>query len=476
MKPRIVIIGGGPGGYAAAMRGARLGADVTLIERDTVGGVCLNRGCIPTKTMIHAVQVLKQARKAPELGVAIDGPVRIDLQRLMARKEAVVQGQVSGMLGFLQQNGVRFLTGHASLEEERIVVQQADGQITTVDWDKLILATGAEPRDLPALPFDGKRVLSTSDALEIDETPESLLIVGGGVIGCEFAFLFQGMGSRVVVVEALPRALPLPWVDEECAKVISLEMKKLKIALHANRTVEGFEKRGEKLRVTIGSPIQTAGVREKDKGPLVEEVAKVLVCVGRKPACGGMGLDERGIQRDGEGWIVVNDRMETSAPGIYAIGDVLGPSRIMLAHVASAEGVVAVENALGSDRVMDYGAVPSAVFTMPELSGVGLTEAQAKQRADCEVQCHRALFRNVGKSHILDDITGMAKIVSDAKTGKILGVHMVGPHAAELIAEGALAVKLGCTVKDLAQLAHAHPTLAEVVTEVLASGAIHDRW
>lgn len=469
MKPRIAIIGGGPGGYAAAMRGARLGAEVTLIEQDTVGGVCLNRGCIPTKTMIHAVQVLKQARRAPELGVEIGGPVRIDLQRLMARKGAVVQAQVAGMLGFLQQSGVRFLTGHASLEGDRVVVKQGDGQVAAVDYDKLILATGAEPRGLPALPFDGKRVLSTNEALEIEEIPESILIVGGGVIGCEFAVLFQGMGSRVVVVEALPRVLPLPWVDEECAKVLALEMKKLKIAFHANRMVEGAEERGGMLRVTIGSPIQMAGVREKDKGPIVEEVDKVLVCVGRKPTCGDMGLDEQGIRRAGDGWIEVNDRMETSVSGVYAIGDVLGPSRMMLAHVASAEGDVAVENALGGDRAMDYGAVPSAVFTMPELSGVGLTEAQAKERAGGEIHCHKALFRNVGKSHILDDIAGMAKIVSDAKTGKILGVHLVGPHAADLIAEGALAVKLGCAVKDLAQSVHAHPTLAEVVSEALSS-------
>ncbi|MHC1743645.1 MAG: dihydrolipoyl dehydrogenase [Syntrophobacteraceae bacterium] len=469
MKPRIVIVGGGPGGYAAAMRGARLGADVTLIERDTVGGVCLNRGCIPTKTMIHATRLLKQARRAHEFGLEVGGPVRIDLQRLMARKEKIVQAQVSGMLGFLQQRGVRFVTGRASLEGNRLVVRQGGGQVTPVDWDRLILATGAESRELPALPFDGRRVLSTDEALQITELPESILIVGGGVIGCEFAFLFNGMGTRVVVVEALPRVLSVPWVDEECAKVLHQEMKKLKIALHTNRTVETVEDREGKLRVTLGSPIVSAGVREKDRGPVVEEVDKVLVCVGRKPTCGDMGLDEGGIRRDGDGWIQVNDRMETTAPGVYAVGDVLGPSRMMLAHAASAEGVVAVENALGIDGVMDYGAVPSVVFTVPELSSVGLTEGQAKERADCEVQCHKALFRNVGKSHILDEIAGMAKIVSDGTTGKILGVHLVGAHAAELIAEGALAVRVGCTVKDLAQSVHAHPTLSEVISEALDS-------
>ncbi len=288
------------------------------------------------------------------------------------------------------------------------------------------------------------------------------MVLGGGVIGCEFAFLLSALGSRVTVVEALDRLLPLPSVDEACSRVIEREMKKRKIKFLLRRTAERVERSGGKLRVTLGpSPLMPD---PKAGEPLEVEVDKLLVSIGRQPNTGGMGLDKLGVNLDARGWIEVDERMETNVHDVYAIGDVLGPSKIMLAHVASVEGRVAAENAVGSGAVMDYRVVPGAIFTMPEVANVGLSEAQAGERGFI-VRADTVLFRTMGKPQVMGEIAGEAKIVSDAETGRILGVHLVGPHATDLIAEGALAVKLGATVKDLAETIHAHPTLPEVMQE-----------
>jgi len=290
------------------------------------------------------------------------------------------------------------------------------------------------------------------------------MILGGGVIGCEFAFLLSALGSRVSVVEALDRMLPLPSVDEDCSKVIQREMKKRKIQFMVKRTAQSVERSGGKLRVTIGPSPFIPDLGEREKQPLVVEVDKVLVCIGRRPCTQNMGLESIGVTLDPRGWIVADERMQTGVPGVYAVGDVLGPSKVMLAHVASMEGAVAAENAAGSGRSMDYGIVPGAIFTMPEVANVGLTEAQAREQG-FPVRSDTVLFRTMGKAQVTGEIAGEAKIVSDARTGRILGVHMVGARAADLIAEGTLALKMQCTVKDLAETIHAHPTLAEVMQE-----------
>jgi dihydrolipoamide dehydrogenase len=290
------------------------------------------------------------------------------------------------------------------------------------------------------------------------------MILGGGVIGCEFAFLLSALGSRVIVVEALDRVLPLPSVDEDCSKVIQREMKKRKIQFMVKRTAQSVERSGGKLRVTIGASPFITEPGERGKQPLVVEVDKVLACIGRRPCTQNMGLENIGVTLDPRGWIVADERMQTGVPGVYAVGDVLGPSKVMLAHVANMEGAVAAENAAGGDRSMDYGVVPGAIFTMPEVADVGLTEAQARERG-FPVRSDTVLFRTMGKAQVTGEIAGEAKIVSDAATGRILGVHMVGAHATDLIAEGTLALKMQCTVKDLAETIHAHPTFAEVMLE-----------
>ena len=291
------------------------------------------------------------------------------------------------------------------------------------------------------------------------------MIVGGGVIGSEFAFIFASFGSKVTVVEAMSRILPLPSVDKDCSKVIQREMKKRKIEFKINSTVKKVEEDGEKVRVTIGpSPF---GRQQKKSGskPFTIETNRLLVCIGRKPNTSNIGLKQLGVKMDEKGWIVANERMETGVSDVYAIGDVLGPSRAMLAHVASTEGLTAAENAMGGSRVMNYRVVPGAIFTMPEVANVGLTEAQAKEQG-YNARSDSVLFRNIGKPHVIGEIAGQIKMVSDAKNGRILGIHIVGPHATDLIAEGTLAVKLGATVQELSETIHAHPTLSEVMLEV----------
>lgn len=465
MATRLTIIGAGPGGYVAAIRAAQQGAEVTLIEQDEVGGTCLNWGCIPSKVMKTTAEMLEQFQRASEFGLVVNGPVVPDMGRLMARKQKVVHDQVTGILNLLEHHKVRCLRGSGRIvSPDRIQVKRDGNEPEEVQWDRLILALGSGPLAIPGLPFDGKRIISSNEALNLTEIPESLLIVGGGVIGCEFAFILSSLGSQVTVVEAMDRLLPLPSVDEDCSKILQREMKKRKIRFMVNRTVEGVDENEGKLRVMTRPSSFAKELKEKDSRPRAVDVDKVLVSIGRSPNTIDAGLEQIGVKTDQRGWIIANDRMETSVANVYAIGDVLGPAKIMLAHVASAEGFVAAGNAVGGNRTMDYAAVPGGIFTMPEVADVGLTEIQAGERG-YKVRSDTVLFRTLGKAQVIGEISGQAKIISDAETGKIVGVHIIGPHATDLIAEGTLAVQTGCRVNDLARTIHAHPTLSEVMGE-----------
>lgn len=466
MKTKITILGAGPGGYIAAIRAAQLGAEVTVIEKENVGGTCLNWGCIPSKIMITTAEMLERFHRAKEFGIALEGTFKADMQQLMARKNAVIQTQSKGILGLFDHHKIQYVKGTAVIDgPNRVRVSQPSGEQITVTWDKLILATGTRPLEIPSLPFDGEIILSSNHALSLDRVPESVIIVGGGVIGCEFAFILSSLGARVTVVEALDRLLPLPSVDEDCSKVLQREMKKRKINFIVNRTVDAFEAVEGKLKVTIGPSPFLKAPSEKDKQPVTAQVEKMLVCIGREPNTADIGLETIGLAPDKRGFIPVNDRMETAVPGVYAIGDLLGPAKIMLAHVASTEGQVAAENAMGGNREMDYRVVPGAIFTNPEVANVGLSETQARAEG-YDVRADSVLFRTLGKAQVIGEIAGQAKIVADKKSGKILGVHIVGPHATDLIAEAALAMQMGGRVKDVAATIHAHPTLPEVMLEV----------
>ncbi len=473
MSTRIAILGAGPGGYVAAVRAAQLGAEVTVIEEDNVGGTCLNWGCIPSKIMIRTAGMLHDFQRAQEYGIAVEGAVGVDMQRLMARKQALLQNQRKGILKLLEHHKIRCIKGSGFVEGHGMVsVRPPDGPKIEVPWDKLILATGTRPFDIPAFPFDSQRILSSNHALGLQAVPGSILIVGGGVIGCEFAFMLSCLGARVTVVEAMPRVLPLPSVDEACSTLLLREMKKRKIKVILNRTVEACQEEEGRLRVVIGPSPLLKNPSEKDRAPLSETVDQMLVCIGRAPNSNGIGLENLGVALDARGWVGADDRLQTNVNDVYAIGDLLGPEKVMLAHVASSEGQVAAQNAMGGDGRMDYALVPGAIFTLPEVANVGLTESQARA-AGHNTRVDSVLFRTLGKAQVTGDIAGEARIVSDAGSGKILGVHIVGPHATDLIAEGALALKMGGTVQDLASTIHAHPTLAEIMLETAFKALDH---
>jgi dihydrolipoamide dehydrogenase len=464
---RIAVIGAGPGGYTAAIRAAQLGAEVTVIEGDTIGGTCLNWGCIPSKVMKTTAELMNHLQRAKEFGLRLNGSVALDMEALTARKHDVVQNQIKGLLNLFEHHRIQYVRGFGTIRAMNVcTVRLADGKTMDLPWDRLILAPGSAHDRIPSLPFDGARILSSNDALSLQAIPGSLLIVGGGVIGCEFAFIFACLGSKVTVVEAMPRVLPLPSVDEDCSKVIQREMKKRRIELLVNRTVDTVEEREGRCVITLGPSPFVEEARGLDKEPIAVVADKVLVCVGRKPNMAGMGIERVGVKTDEKGWIIADRETRTTVPHIYAIGDALGPSRRpMLAYVASAEGLVSAENAVGGKQEVAYDTTPIVVFTIPEVANVGLSEAQARDQG-YKVRCETLLFRNLGKPHVIGEIAGQAKIVFEAEGGRILGIHLVGPHASDLIAEGTLALKMGCTVRNLAETIHGHPTLAEIMSEV----------
>jgi dihydrolipoamide dehydrogenase len=452
----IAILGAGPGGYVAAIRAAQLGARVTVIENQALGGVCLNWGCIPSKTLLSVVELGDKTKKAADLGLKLDGPVGYDLQRMMARKNQVVSNLVKGIVSLFKTWGITHLDGTGELVDQRTIrVFGKDGAETQVEADALIVATGSSWPNLPLFPIDGKRVITSKEALDLTEIPESLLIIGAGVEGCEFASLYSGMGTQVSMVELMPRILPLE--DEEIAGMMVRELKKRGVTLFTGTTVQKLDQQESAITAFL-----------KDGTQVV--VRQVLVSVGRGFNSKGIGLEKVGVEIGRRGEILVNDRMETNVPGVYASGDVVG--KAMLAHVASAQGKVAVENILGHPREINYGVVPAGIFTLPEIGRVGLTEQQACERMAAEgrdpesaLKIGRFRYAGLGKAQGVGETTGMFKLIADASNGLILGAHIIGAHAADLIHEAALAMQTGTTASTLASMIHAHPTLAEGLME-----------
>lgn len=462
----IALIGGGPAGYVGAIRAAQLGARTAVIERDELGGTCLNRGCIPTKSLKASADAMALAGRLSEFGLVLEGRVRPDMAAIRDRKDKVVQTLVAGVKKILDSYKVRLVEGSAEvLAPDRVRVEPKNGPPREIHGDKLILAAGSRPADLPALTTDGSRILNSDHALCLETIPEDILIVGGGVIGVEFAFIFSQLGSRVTVVEALGRVVSLPGVDPDSSRVLEREMKKNKIGLHLNRTVVRLEPEGEnRVRAILGPSPSLENPTERDRRETVINAERILVSIGRRPATDGLGLDRLGVGTDERGWVTADEHMETNVPGVYAIGDLLGPSKMMLAHVATAEALVAAENCLGGKRRMNYDAVPSGIFTTPEMADVGLTEPEARSRG-LNVRADIFLFRGLGKPQTLGEIAGQVKIVSEAESGKLLGVHIIGPQATDLIAEATLALRLGATAADVAETIHVHPSLSETVME-----------
>lgn len=441
----VIIIGAGPGGYVSAIRSAQRGAKTAVVEKKYLGGVCLNIGCIPTKTLINTAGLFRKLKKADEFGIHVDN-AHLDLNQLKQRKNKVISLNTGGIERLFKSYHIDWIKGEAEISQPGEVI--VDGkQITSKN---IIIATGGRPIELPILPFDKKQIIDSSQALELTEIPKRIGIIGAGAIGCEFACIWNSFGAEIHLIEMLPHILPKE--DEELAKRLESVFKKEGILVYT----------GSKLRE---AKVNKDNITLSIEGSKTTEITVdlVLVCVGMR--CNSDCIKEplrSALKINKKGGIAVNNKMETGVPGVYAIGDVI--DRTWLAHGASNEGIVAVTNATGGNKRMDYRVLPACTFTFPELASVGLTEARAKEQG-LPVKVGKFLFSANGRAHAIGEPEGMVKIIGDARTDEILGVHILGPEAGEMIATASVAMKLESTVEELAETIFTHPTLSEVIME-----------
>jgi len=441
----LAIIGAGPGGYVAAIRGAQLGLSVCLVEKDDLGGVCLNWGCIPTKALLASAELLDLAHRGREFGVSIDA-VRADLPAMFARKDEIVAKLRAGVDAVLKKRKVVVRLGHGVLREPGVLEIHGPGGPDRIEARRVIVATGSAPVVPAAFPYDGRVVVTSTDALSRADLPTSVLIVGAGAIGCEFAEFYASLGLKVFLVEMLPEILP--GEDGSAGRLLRTLLGRRGIEVRTGARVEQTVAREGRVVATLSS------------GPPIE-AGFMLLAIGRRPSLDGWGCEELGLATV-DGAVRVNERMETSVPGIYAIGDLVGGW--LLAHVASREGIVAATNAAGRDSVMSYRAVPRCTYTRPEVASVGITEEEAR-RQSIGLRVGRFPFAASGKALAAGEAQGFVKILSGARDGKVLGGVIVGPRASELIHEIALAVEAELGAEVLSNMIHAHPTVAVAVME-----------
>jgi dihydrolipoamide dehydrogenase len=475
----LVVVGGGPGGYPAAIRAAQLGLRTALVEKERAGGVCLNWGCIPTKAMLRSADVLETMRHGAEYGVLADN-VRLDYPAVLERKDRVVKGLTDGVASLLRANGVTVVDGHARFVGPRTVEVVAAGEAplgdggprynappapdgrpqARLEGNNVIVATGSTPVLLPIPGIDLPGVVTSDGAFLLAEVPRRIVIIGASAVGAEWATMFNAFGSEVTMVELLPTLLPAE--DEDMGRTLARSFARRGIRVQTGRTVTGIaladgrRKKGAApaLRVTVADP--------DGQHPEQVEADVVLVGVGRRPNTGGLDLDRAGVATDQRGWVEVDDQLRTNVPGVYGIGDVTG--KVLLAHVASHQGLVAAAVMAGHEERMDYKAVPAATFTHPEVASVGLTEAAARS-AGHDVVVGRFPFSALGRAQTYGSTEGLVKVVAERRYGEVLGVHIIGPGASDLIPEGVKALRLEATLNDIADTIHAHPTLGEGTME-----------
>lgn len=457
----VIVIGGGPGGYVAAIRAAQLGAKVTLIEKQYIGGTCLNVGCIPTKCLLHSASLLEEIRyQGAEMGVKTAG-VEVDFPQVIAHKNKIYKKLTMGIVGLLKKNKVEVIEGAATFTAPKeIAVSKAGGDMETLTADAIIVAAGSV-NAVPPIPGvrENPNCIDSTGALSLETLPKSMLVIGGGVIGLELACAYAAFGTKITVVEAMDRMLPA--LDGDLTKVGVKHLKKMGVSFHLQCTVKAVEDCEAGAKVIC---------QDKNGEELSFEVEKVLVSVGRRANTEALNLEAAGLAND-RGRILVNDRMETNVPGVYAIGDcVFG--KALLAHAASAMGEVAAENIMGIDVVYDERTCPSCVYFEPEAASVGLTEEKAKAEGIAYTAGVFPMMAN-GKALIMNGGEGLVKVIADQKTGEVLGMHIVGPRASDLIGEGALAIQLHATVSDIIETIHSHPTVTETIRE--ASLAVENR-
>jgi len=455
MKYDVLVIGSGPGGYVAAIRASQLGLKTAVVERESLGGICLNWGCIPTKSLLKSAQVLEYLQHAENYGIVIDGEAKADFKKVVERSRSVADGMSKGIQFLFKKNKVDVINGTGKLKSKGVVtVTDEKGKSTEIEADHIILATGARSRELPNLKQDGKKIIGYRKAMTLDKLPESMVVVGSGAIGSEFANFYSVMGTKVTLVEFLPNVVPVE--DEEVSKQLERSFKKMGMKVMTSSTVEKVDTSGAKCQVTI----------KTKKGEEIVEADIVLSAVGITPNTENLGLEELKIETD-KGKIKVDEYYKTSVDGIYAIGDIVdGPA---LAHVASAEGITCVEKIAGHHpQPVDYSNVPGCTYTNPEVASVGLTEKAAKE-AGYQIKVGKFPFTASGKASAAGAKDGFVKLIFDEKYGELLGAHMIGANVTEMIAELVVAKKLETTGEELIKSVHPHPTMSEAVMEAAAA-------
>ncbi len=454
MKYDLIVIGSGPGGYVAAIRASQLKMKVAVVERESLGGICLNWGCIPTKSLLKSAQVYDYFKHASDYGIQIDGEVKPDFKEVVKRSRGVADGMSKGVQFLMKKNKIETIEGFGKILEPGKVEVEKNGEKKTYEAKNIIVATGARSKELPNLKQDGKKIIGYRQAMTLPKLPKSMIVVGSGAIGSEFASFYNSMGTEVTIVEFLPHLVPLE--DEEVSKQLERSFKKAKIKVMTNSSVESVDTSGDICKVKIKTP----------KGEVENEAEIVLSAVGVAPNIEGIGLEENGIEIE-KGKVKVDEYYQTSVKGIYAIGDIIpGPA---LAHTASAEGICCVEKIAGFDPdPLDYGNMPGCTYTQPEVASVGMTEKAAKE-AGYELKVGKFPFSASGKASAAGEKEGFIKLVFDAKYGELLGAHMIGANVTELIAEMVVSKKLETTAHEIIKSVHPHPTMSEAIMEAAAA-------
>ncbi|MFC1623808.1 dihydrolipoyl dehydrogenase [Candidatus Omnitrophota bacterium] len=448
-KYDLAIIGSGPCGYVAGIRASQLGMKVCVFEKEKIGGTCLNWGCIPTKALLASSMVMHNIEHANEFGIDVKD-YNIDFSKVGERKKAIVKKLASGIEMLLKAKKIEIIREKGEVKTPTIIATEN----MEVEAKNILIATGSLPFQIPCSPFDGDRILSSSDMLELKKIPKSIIIVGGGVVGCEFASIFRMFGSDITIIEMMPQLLPNE--DAEISRKIEQIFKKRGMNIFTNVRLEKVEKDKDSINAILSNGSSIAG-------------EKLLVCVGRAPNSQGLGIENIGIECD-KGWIKVDKYFRTNINNIYAAGDVKGG--ILLAHVASREGINSVEAMCGEEKELDYDIIPSCIFTYPEIATVGMSEKTARARG-LDARSRKFLFSAVSKAHVLGETEGFIKLVVDNASDRILGAQIIGHSATELIAEISPCIQFNITSENLAKVIHAHPTLSEAIQEV--SEAVHNR-
>jgi dihydrolipoamide dehydrogenase len=443
----VIVIGGGPGGYVAAIRAAQLGAKILLVEKDQLGGTCVNRGCIPTKAMLADAKLYDQAKHSAVLKIE---SLRIDMKQLLLRKNEVVKRLVTGVQFLINNNGITFFQGKAKFVDQKTIEVEGQKGKEQFEGQRIIIATGSVSAQIPNVDVDGRVILTSTEMLELSSIPKELIIIGGGVIGMEFACLSNSLGSKVTVIEMLPEIISTE--DGEIIRGLTTLLKKKNIQIYTDTEVKKARVKKGRAEVTV--------VNKEGKEVLFKS-EKALMAMGRSPYTDGLGLEEVNVAFSGK-FIKVSEKMETNIPGIFAIGDVTG--RQMLAHKASAEGIVAVENALGGQGRIDYSKIPNCIYTFPEVASIGLTEKQAKEQG-LQVRIGRFPFQSNGRALATGDSEGFVKVIAEKDFGQVVGVHILGDHATDLIGGPVLTMALEITTEEMGKTIQAHPTLNEALSE-----------